>query len=80
MAWESEKAFRRCKGYSASRFGGIEIAVHYLTVRQLRAVFSPRFRLRLLLGHWRRCASVILWEPGAQSSARSSFFDGLVLL
>jgi SAM-dependent methyltransferase len=40
-----KKAFRRCKGYSAARFGGVEIGVHYLTVRQLRAVFSPHFRL-----------------------------------
>ena len=40
-----KKAFRRCKGYSAARFGGVEIGVHYLTVRQLRAVFLPHFRL-----------------------------------
>ena len=40
-----KKAFRRCNGYSAARFGGVEIGVYYLTVRQLRAVFSPHFRL-----------------------------------
>ena len=40
-----EKAFRRCKGYSAARIGGLELGVHYPTVRQLRAAFSPHFRL-----------------------------------
>jgi SAM-dependent methyltransferase len=45
-----KKAFRRCKGCSAARVGGVEIAVHYLTVRQLRAAFSPEFRLVSYMG------------------------------
>jgi ubiquinone/menaquinone biosynthesis C-methylase UbiE len=40
-----EKAFRRCRGYSAATIGGIEIGVHYLSVRQLRSAFLPHFRL-----------------------------------
>jgi len=40
-----EKALRRCNGYSAANVAGIEFGVHYWTVRQLRAAFSPHFRL-----------------------------------
>jgi ubiquinone/menaquinone biosynthesis C-methylase UbiE len=39
------KAFRRLSGKAAARVGGVTIAVSYPTVRTVRRVFSPWFRL-----------------------------------
>jgi ubiquinone/menaquinone biosynthesis C-methylase UbiE len=44
------KAFRRCRGHSVPHIGGLEVGVHYLSVRQLRAAFAPYFRLISYLG------------------------------
>lgn len=39
------KAFRRWKGISQARFGGLEFPVYYPTVAQLCRAFAPHFRL-----------------------------------
>ncbi len=44
------KAFRRWKGVSQARFGGLEFPVYYPTVAQLRRAFAPEFRLVSIAG------------------------------
>ena len=47
---EFSKAFRRWKGKTIVRLGGIPVEVRYPTIRELRKVFSPGFRLRSCIG------------------------------
>ncbi len=39
------KALRRCKGYTKVTLDGVEFAVYYPTIRQIRQSFAPNFRL-----------------------------------
>lgn len=41
-----KKAFRRCSGRARANLGGIDISVTYPTVREMRRLLSPWFRLR----------------------------------
>lgn len=50
------KAFRRLSGKAAARVGGLTIEVSYPTVRTVRRVFSPWFRLQ-------ECSAVGLFVP-----------------
>jgi SAM-dependent methyltransferase len=44
------KAFRRCGGEARAAVGGIEVAVHYPTLRALLRIFAPQFVLRSCTG------------------------------
>jgi SAM-dependent methyltransferase len=44
------KAFRRCGGKTRAVVGGIDVAVHYFTLRTLRRIFAPQFVLRSCTG------------------------------
>jgi ubiquinone/menaquinone biosynthesis C-methylase UbiE len=44
------KAFRRCRGQTIVRLGDVSFPVHYPTIRELRAFFSPSFALRSYSG------------------------------
>ena len=45
-----EKAFRRTSGRATAHVGGFPVSLQYFTVRQLRELFSPWFRLRSFSG------------------------------
>src|SRR5580704_11846294 len=44
------KAFRRCGGKTRAVVGGMEVFVHYFSLRTLRRIFAPQFVLRSCTG------------------------------
>ena len=44
------RAFRRCGGETRTVLGGMDVVVHYFTLRTLRRIFAPQFVLRSCTG------------------------------
>jgi hypothetical protein len=55
MAWfllrgEFRKAFRRTSGFATVKVGEYIVKVHYPTLRAIKKIFSPYFRMRWCMG------------------------------